>query len=168
MSEISHQSMSTLKKIFYPRTFILMVSLIGQFTIIVAVILRFSDYFAVFYGASLLLSLVAFLWVVNSKINPSYKIAWIIPIMLFPIFGGLFYVFFGRSKMSRKTAAKMKAYEKKVHKALEPYKISAEQNYMGKLTSENRTLRIKSSTSRILRGTRHIPTVLLNTWQSVK
>ncbi len=129
--------MSTLKKIFYPRTFIVMVSILGQLTIIIAVILQFSDYFAFFYGASLLLSLVAFLWVVNSKINPSYKIAWIIPIMLFPIFGGLFYLFFGRSKMSRKTAAKMKAYEKKVQRALAPYKISAERNYMKTLAAEN-------------------------------
>lgn len=118
MSEQKHHPMSTMKKILMPRSIILMVAIFGQMGIIIAVVLRFNEYFAFFYGASLLLSMAAFLWVMNSRINPAYKIAWIIPIMLFPIFGGLFYLFLGRSKMSRMTARKMKVYEERVREAL--------------------------------------------------
>ena len=41
--------------------------------------------------------------------NPAYKIAWIIPIMLFPILGGLFYLFFGGNRMGKKTKVKMES-----------------------------------------------------------
>lgn len=101
-----------------PRSLILLLSFAGQIAIIVGVILRFNEYFAFFYAASLVLSLAAFLWVMNSQINPAYKIAWIIPIMLFPVFGGLFYLFIGRSKVGRKSASKMKKHEGKVKEAL--------------------------------------------------
>lgn len=118
MSETRKAPLSFYKKIMMPRSLILMLSFFGQLAVIVGVILRFNEYFAFFYGASLLLSLAAFLWVMNSQINPAYKIAWIIPIMLFPVFGGLFYLFIGRSKVSRKSAGKMKRYENKINQAL--------------------------------------------------
>ncbi|MDR5659626.1 cardiolipin synthase [Serpentinicella sp. ANB-PHB4] len=95
-------------------------------TFIIGVILWFTEYTAYFYGFSLLLSLIAFLWVMNSKINPAYKIAWIIPIMMLPIFGGLFYLFIGRGKIKRKTAAKMKAYESLTEKALRDERLNTE------------------------------------------
>ena len=31
--------------------------------------------------------------IVNRKGNPAYKLAWMLPILLFPVFGVLFYVF---------------------------------------------------------------------------
>ncbi|WP_425499394.1 cardiolipin synthase [Anoxynatronum sibiricum] len=121
MSDFKRQTKTTLQKMMMPRTFFLLVSVLGQLVILIAVISRFNEYFALFYAFSLVLSLVAFLWVVNSRINPAYKIAWIIPIMLFPIFGGLFYLFLGRSKMSRQKAAKMKAHEAKVKEAMKAH-----------------------------------------------
>jgi len=54
--------------------------------------------------------MVSVLLIINSKSNPAYKIAWIIPILLFPIFGGLFYIFFGRNKLSKKEKKRMKYY----------------------------------------------------------
>ena len=40
--------------------------------------------------------------IINSKSNPSYKIAWIIPVLTIPIFGTLFYLIFAH-KPNRKT-----------------------------------------------------------------
>ena len=144
MKDITTQSMSTLKKLFMPRSFMLLVAIFGQLAVIITVILRFNQYFAYFYAASLLLSLIAFLWVVNSQINPAYKIAWIIPIMLFPIFGGLFYLFWGRSKMSRRTAAKMKIFEGNIRQSLFDGEKTIIKHYLDDLEKNNGDAAIQS------------------------
>ena len=48
------------------------------------------------------------LHIVNSRANPSYKIAWIIPIMILPLFGLLLYFLFGGNQLTRRQKAKMK------------------------------------------------------------
>ena len=49
-----------------------------------------------------LISLMVVLWLVNKDENPSYKISWIIVVLLFPMFGGLLYLLIGNKKPSRK------------------------------------------------------------------
>lgn len=80
-----------------------------QVLIIVGFIRLFNQYFAAFYGFSICLSVAAVVWILNKRDNPAYKIAWIIPIMLFPIFGGLFYLFLNGNRTGRKTKEKMNA-----------------------------------------------------------
>ena len=78
-----------------------------QIFILTTMILQFSRYFTLFYAICLIISLIAMLVIVNNKSNPSYKIAWLIPIMAVPVFGGLFYVFFGGNRISKKEKKKM-------------------------------------------------------------
>lgn len=47
------------------------------------------------------------LYIVYRNINPAYKIVWIIFIMLFPVAGFLFYIFFGNSKMPKRLKKKI-------------------------------------------------------------
>ena len=49
-----------------------------------------------------ILSLFLVLWLVNRDINPSYKLAWTILILVIPIFGAIVYIIFGQSHMARK------------------------------------------------------------------
>ena len=91
-----------------------------QLLVLVDVIIRFNDYFAFFYGASILVSIVAVLWIINNRDNPAYKIAWIIPILLLPIFGGVFYLFFGKNKLSKRMKQKMQFITDKTREALIP------------------------------------------------
>lgn len=112
--------MKLLRKFLIPRVFTLFFAIVIQLIILIAVILRFNEYFAFFYGGSILLSIIALLWIINDKSNPAYKIGWIIPILLFPIFGGLFYVFFGRNKLNKRQKKKMKYIEDKTQKTLIP------------------------------------------------
>lgn len=49
-----------------------------------------------------LLSLMMVLWVVNKKINPSYKLAWTILILAVPVFGVIIYLLFGQSRVAKK------------------------------------------------------------------
>lgn len=125
MNRVRRKTRSLLKKIFMPRALFLSVSLTGQLAVIIFILMYFKEYFAFFYAFSLGLSLIAFLWVMNSKINPAYKIAWIIPILLFPIFGGLFYLFFGNSMLSGRMIKEMRPHYKKVFDAMLEYKKKA-------------------------------------------
>ncbi|NMA69289.1 MAG: cardiolipin synthase, partial [Desulfitobacterium sp.] len=102
---------------FYRVVFIALL-LILQFSSFVVIIWRFSNFFIYFYFTCTILSIVALLTILNSKSNPAYKIAWIIPILLFPIFGGLFYLMFGRNKLSKRQKRKMKKIDEKMEQVL--------------------------------------------------
>lgn len=103
--------MKPVYKVRASRTIFFASSLAVQLLIMISFILKFNRYFAAFYGFSIFLSIAAVLWIVNNKSNSAYKIAWIIPIMLFPIFGGLFYLFFGGNQTGRKTKDKMNSIQ---------------------------------------------------------
>ena len=62
---------------------------------------KLDNYFVYFYASSVLLSLLITLGIINSKSNPAYKIAWLIPILLFPVFGELIYLLFGSDRTGR-------------------------------------------------------------------
>ncbi len=47
------------------------------------------------------------LYIVNSDMNPSYKLAWILPILVLPIFGSVFYLFFGNDHSGDRLRKKM-------------------------------------------------------------
>lgn len=46
--------------------------------------------------------------IINDKSNPAYKIAWLIPILLLPVFGGLIYILFGSDRTGRYMRKKLK------------------------------------------------------------
>jgi cardiolipin synthase len=124
--------MRRLLKNLFSRVVIFGLAILVQLIILILIIWHFSNYFAVFYGVFALISLVAVLIIVNSRGNPAYKIAWIIPIMLFPIFGGLFYLMFGGNKTSRKSKRKMELISQKTTEAL-----GQNQDILDQLDKEN-------------------------------
>ena len=68
---------------------------------LIVVIAWFQQYFVYFYAFCIILSIIVVMTIVNNRLNPAYKIAWIIPIMALPIFGGLFYLLFGSEHLSK-------------------------------------------------------------------
>lgn len=90
------------------------ISIVIQAAILIAVILEFGNYFVYFYAASLIFSLLVVLGIVNGASNPAYKIAWIVPILLFPIFGGLFYLLLGGNHMGRWSRRKMQSVQRQM------------------------------------------------------
>ncbi len=104
-----------LKKLLFSRALIVSVLMIGQIWILLLFILRLSRYFAAVYGVFMLLSVLVALVVVNKEVNPSYKLAWVIPIMMFPLFGGLFYLIFGNTHLSKSLSARMRRVEERIN-----------------------------------------------------
>lgn len=111
--------MRKLIRLLFSRVVLTGAAILAQVLAIVIVVLKFSNYFVYFYVACAILSLSAVLWIINGRSNPAYKLAWIIPIMLFPIFGGLFYLMFGGSKSSIRSRRKMREITNKMRDALQ-------------------------------------------------
>ena len=92
------------KKVFN-RMGIVGILILLQLIVIAVVIWKLSTYFVYFYGISVILSAAALLYLINSNKNPSYKLAWAIPILTFPVFGGFLYILVGNVKTNKKLSA---------------------------------------------------------------
>ncbi len=112
--------MKLIKKLLFHRAAFFLVAIIVQLAVLVEVVLMFNEFFVFFYGTSMFLSILVVFWILNGKSNPAYKIAWVIPILLLPIFGGLFYIFFGRNYLDNQLRRKMKVIVEKSREVLLP------------------------------------------------
>ncbi len=102
--------MKKLIDILFGRAMILITAFFIQIALIIFVVFKFQEYFFYFYLIGILFSVLVLLFLINSNKNPSYKIAWIIPIMLFPQLGWIFYALFSSDKFSRLTTKSKKTY----------------------------------------------------------
>ena len=92
--------MKKLWNIMANRLFIVAVLILLQLGLIIGVMVSLSGFKLV----SDLLRFINFfliIYIVNKQENPSYKLAWIILVLVFPLFGGLFYLMFGGRKMPK-------------------------------------------------------------------
>ena len=77
------------------RIFIVGVLLIIQLVILVLILNKFEEYGYYFYFFFYIIGILVLLKIINGNANPSYKIAWIIPVLIFPVFGAFIYLIFG-------------------------------------------------------------------------
>lgn len=103
--------MIKLMKLLTHRVFLVALSIAIQLAVLLTVLLGFNEYYRYFNLICETLSFIIVIWIVGDRSNPSYKIAWIIPIMLFPIFGWLLYLLFGGNRLSRRTRQKMQSMD---------------------------------------------------------
>ena len=104
--------------LLFKRVTVVGTAIVAQLILLLLMLLRFQEYFIYFYAVNILISIVAVLYIISSKLNPAYKIAWIIPILLVPVFGGLIYLLFGGNKLSaheRKKMARLKRCFRNIH-----------------------------------------------------
>ena len=97
-----------LKKVFQ-RVVMVFISILAQLVVFVLLIWKFQDNNEIFYVLLLLLSMAASLVIISKNTNPAYKIAWLVPILIFPVFGGLFYLMLGGNRISRRQRKKLSA-----------------------------------------------------------
>lgn len=98
---------------FISRMFIVF-ALIGiQAWIIISLFLYFDDHSQTIRTIFWVISLVMALYIVNKRQNPSYKLAWIIVILVLPVFGVLMYIFFSQRQLTRKMRRKAEMELKK-------------------------------------------------------
>ncbi len=93
--------MNKILKFFTGRVFIISALIFVQVCILVFGVVFLSNYYIWFYLAMFILSIIITCVIINRNCNPMFKMAWIIPILIFPICGGIFYLIFGRTKLGR-------------------------------------------------------------------
>ena len=76
--------------------------LILQLAWFAALIWRLKEYSIWVTGGLAFLSVATVVYVINSGSNPSVKLAWVVPILVFPLFGGLLYLAFGSKRPQRR------------------------------------------------------------------
>ncbi len=96
-------------KLLFNRIFYVTVALLIQLGWIFISVWRLAGYSRYISWGISLLSIVVVLWLVNKKMNPSYKLGWTLLIMAVPIFGLTLYMLFGKSRIASHI---QKEYEK--------------------------------------------------------
>ncbi|MDO5406543.1 MAG: cardiolipin synthase [Eubacteriales bacterium] len=77
----------------FGRTGYVVLAVLMQLVVLLSAFRWLSDHVFFLYGGFTLLSAVVVIYILNKRQNPSYQMAWIIPVLVFPVFGALFYVF---------------------------------------------------------------------------
>lgn len=99
--------MKRLLKFFMSRVVIVALLILAQFVIIALSMFVFFEYFALYYTLATLLSIVVVCRIVSKRDNPSYKMAWIILVLILPPFGVAVYIIFKGNKLSPKKIRQM-------------------------------------------------------------
>ncbi len=90
------------------------VLMILQLVLLAATVLRINEYFLYFEVFLKLVSLVVVVIIINRHSNPMYKLAWIVPILIFPMFGGLLYLFITGQMQTKRFFDRLARIEKNI------------------------------------------------------
>lgn len=94
-------------KILTNKVFLTALFLLIQIAFIAVVIVYLSFTSIGIYILFSVFSLIVCLIIISRDDNPAFKLAWVVPIMALPFFGGFLYMFLGRRRMSAKKRKRM-------------------------------------------------------------
>ncbi len=80
-------------RVIFGRTAFVIASLLIQLLVLLAAFQWLSENVFYVYGGFTLISTIVVIYIINKQQNPSYQLAWVIPVLVFPVFGALFYLF---------------------------------------------------------------------------
>ena len=118
--------MKKLGKMLFQRVVIVGVSILLQVGLMISMVLWLSEYRQWVYGALTALSLVTIVYLMYDRTNSSYKIAWIILILAFPIAGISIYLTFGGRRLSKPVRRRMQVMQDLIRENLHQEKITLE------------------------------------------
>ena len=104
--------MRIFKKIFnilFSRLFLVALMLAVQIAVVIGLVMYFSQTLFYVYLLFHILSIVAVIGVFSNNENPSYKMTWIMSILIFPVIGWAFYLMFGNKRMPHKLQQRIDA-----------------------------------------------------------
>lgn len=110
-----------MKKFFhfiFNRVFITALIVLIQVGFFLLEIFKWGNHYVEIATVLKLLSIGVVLYLIWKPSNPAVKLAWIVPIMLFPLFGGILYLAFGHVFISRKLRKQMVMTEKLMRESM--------------------------------------------------
>ncbi|OUN20681.1 cardiolipin synthase [Flavonifractor sp. An82] len=111
--------MKKLSSFLFQRSVIVALLILLQAIVLLVPMVWASSYYVYVYWACVVLSLLAVLVIIRRQTDPGYKIGWIIPILLFPMFGWLVYLLCGGNKLSARMRRKMQGMDRTMLEQLE-------------------------------------------------
>lgn len=99
--------MNKILKLFLNRVGVFGLALVVQLVWLVTFWIKLTQYSIVINGAFTVISALVALWIINKDDNPAYKMAWLILILVFPLFGGILYLAVGNKQPTRKMRRKL-------------------------------------------------------------
>ena len=82
-----------LARVIFGRTTILLTLFAVQILLMMNLIYVTQEYMNYYFGGFAILSALVITYIINSPINPNFKLAWVVPILVIPVVGTLFYLF---------------------------------------------------------------------------
>lgn len=79
-----------------------------EICVIILPIVFLSTYYIPLYLFFEVLSFLIAIGIANRNNNPDFKIAWLIPVLCFPVGGALLYIMFGRTHLNKKNTEKLR------------------------------------------------------------
>lgn len=80
-----------------------------QLAVLYGAVVLLGQRISYFYVCCRVVALALVLQIIYRRDNPSYKIGWIITVMAMPLFGGLLYLVFGKTRLSPREIGKMRS-----------------------------------------------------------
>lgn len=105
-------------KLIFQRVVIVSLAILVQILFLLAGLTQAMEYWRWVTGGIYLLSWVCVVLIISNNSNPSYKIAWIVLLLAFPVAGVLIYLLFGGNRISRKESVQLAQIEQVVAASL--------------------------------------------------
>lgn len=118
MNKSKLKILPNLFKFLFRRVVVVSISILGQILFFALMIWKFKEINEWVYIGLLLISTIATLVIISKNTNPAYKIAWVVPILAVPVFGGLFYLMLGGNRLSTRQRKKMNSVESNLRRHL--------------------------------------------------
>lgn len=118
MRKLNLNRIPNLLKKSFQRVSMVGISILAQLIAFVLTIWYFRGQSEWIHIALLVLSAAVTLAIISRNTNPAYKIAWVVPILLFPVFGGMIYLLLGGNRLSRRQRKKMRSVERQMRRHL--------------------------------------------------
>ncbi len=138
------KKLKLLFRVVFGRTAFVLLFLLIQVGFLFSCIRWLSEYLVYIYGGIVMLTVLVVVHILNEKANPSFKIAWMVPVLVIPVFGVLLYLFVQVQIGTKVIAARLKAARKET----DPFLEQSQAVYRG-LERKTRGWQIYPATSRI-------------------
>ena len=115
-----YQLLSKIGKLLFHRMGVMFTLIAAQIVLYVLGLLWLQDtqYYGVYWGIALTLSVLAVLWIVGNSSNPGYKIGWIIIVLALIPFGSLAYLLLGGNHLSWFNQRRLRTMERRMRQQL--------------------------------------------------
>ncbi|MDO5350714.1 MAG: cardiolipin synthase [Lachnospiraceae bacterium] len=102
------KKMKGLFRIIFGRTAFVVLFLLIQIGFLLSCVRWLSGYLVYVYGGMIVLTVLVVVHILNENVNPSFKIAWMVPVLVIPVFGTLLYLFVQMQIGTKIIAARLK------------------------------------------------------------